>query len=210
MKKNDQNQGWKHFKGDTIGVIVEDPTGSIPREEVNDEKPLKAPKKGTLASLTQRIVRKLVIIIIISMTVPIIAGLSIMYYSTARDTPLLLNEDRLALYNGSLYLRGKESIILADDQKGFVEMVSYLNLDKQMLVTARALGIYRYFAFIWVPKLNSFEGAKGFIDLNCDRQYTPMIVDGNLIIPKCFKKILTDKMAPMSPSQSKGSSDIES
>lgn len=209
MKENkDQNQGWKHFKGDTIGVIVEDPTGSIPRCPKNREIRGKAPKKSTKQPWYQRAARMLVIILGFSGIVLVIIGMSIFWYSTSRDTPFLYYEDQYALHKGSVYTHNKETIVLADDKKGFIEMVSYLNMDKQMLVTTRALGTNRYFAFVWVPKSDSFDGAYGLIDYNCDRQYTPMIIGGGMVIPTCFRKILTDKMAPISPTSPKKKPDI--
>jgi len=186
MEEKDQNQ--------TLGVIVEDHIRSISRDKINGEKSLKDLIKSTKQPWYQRIARRIVLTIITFAAVSIIAGLSILYYSISRDTPLLFYANTYALHKGSIYALNKEKIILADDQKGFIEAVSYLNMDNQMLVTTRALGTGRYFAFAWVPKLDSFEGAYGLIDYNCDGQYTPMIIGGAMIIPACFRKILTDKI----------------
>lgn len=210
MKEKDQNQGWKHFKGDTIGVVLSSENSKTTDRPENKEKQRKAPIKGTKRSLPQRIARKLVILMIMLIAVPIIAWLSIYWYSTSRDTPILLYANEYALYNGSVYTHERESIVLADDGKGFIELTSYLNLSNQGVVTIRALGTHRYFAFVWMPKPPDFKDAYGLIDYNCDRQYTPMIIGGALIIPSCFKKILADKMAAISYTSPKVKPDIES
>ncbi len=190
MKEKDQNQGWKHFKGDTLGVIVKDHIGSIPH---HDEDPFKK------LPWYQRIARMLVIMLGIFVVIIAITIWSTIWYSNSRDTPLLLYADQYALHKASVYVRNKEDIIRASDKKGLIEAVSYLNMDNQMLITVRALGTGRYFAFIWVPKLDSLEGTYGMIDYNCDGQYTPMVIGGDIIIPTCFKDIVIKKMGSIMP-----------
>ena len=241
MKEKDQNQGWRNFKGDSIGAVVDlkkcenlvPATEQIKQQHCdmgdgiegdcpiflgksdycqynteNRGKRRKAPKKGTKCPWYQRIARMLVIMIGIFVVIITITIWSTIRYSDSRNTPLLFSSGRLALHKGSIYTRDRESIIIADDGKGFVEMVYYLSLDSQGLITTRALGTNRYFAFAWIPKPPYFEGANSMIDYNCDGQYTPMGLGGEMIIPGCFIKILTDKMINISPSRSSTKSDI--
>ena len=199
MKEKDQNQGWKHFKGDTIGVVLSPENSKTTDRPENGKKQRKAPINGTKLPWYQRTARKIVILFGLFVAAIVITIVSIFYYSNSRDAPLLLYADQYALHKGSVYVRNKEDIIRAGDKKGLIESVSYLNTDNQMLVTVRALGTGRYFAFVWVPKLDSFEGAYGMIDYNCDGQYTPMIIDGDIIIPTCFKDIVIKKMGSIMP-----------